>query len=55
MDHVRALFTAKEAWDYLTELFIGNASIQISKFDEVNNESDGFAMIDGETPKDMYH
>jgi hypothetical protein len=54
MAHIRAFSTAKEAWDYLTELIIGNASIQSSKFDEVNNDPDGFAMVDGETPKEMY-
>ena len=52
--HIRQFSTAKEAWDHLTELYIGNASIQSSKFDEVNNESDGFAMQDDETPEDMY-
>src|SRR3954468_3219467 len=52
--HIRQFDTAKGAWDQLTELFVGNASIQSSKFDEVNNEWNGFSMQDDETPEDMY-
>ncbi|KAK1651069.1 hypothetical protein QYE76_068874 [Lolium multiflorum] len=35
--HIRSLKTAKEAWDKLDKLFLGNESIQSSRFDEVNN------------------
>jgi hypothetical protein len=47
---VRSISSAKEAWDALTNLFIGNESIQESKFDEVDN----FAMLDGETPEELH-
>jgi hypothetical protein len=50
---VRSISSAKEAWDILTNLFIGNESIQESKFDEASNEADNFAMLDGETPKEL--
>jgi hypothetical protein len=33
--HINNLSTAKEVWDYLTMLFIGNESIRSSKFDEL--------------------
>jgi hypothetical protein len=46
---VRNITSAKEAWDALTNLFIGNESIQKSKFDEASNEADKFAMLDGES------
>ena len=36
--HIRKFTIAKEAWDYLTELFIGNESIQAAKYEEVSNE-----------------
>jgi hypothetical protein len=36
-----------EAWNALTDLFIGNASIQESKFDEAHNEVNKFSMMDG--------
>ncbi|KAK1616982.1 hypothetical protein QYE76_022499 [Lolium multiflorum] len=52
--HIRSLKTAKEAWDKLDKLFLENASIQSSRFDEVNNMADNFVMIEGETPEEMY-
>jgi hypothetical protein len=51
---VRSISSAKEAWDVLTNLFIGNESIQESKFDKASNESDNFAMLDGETPEELH-
>ncbi|KAK1667962.1 hypothetical protein QYE76_056121 [Lolium multiflorum] len=52
--HIRSLKTAKEAWDKLDKLFLGNESIQSSHFDEVNNMADNFVMIEGESPEEMY-
>ncbi|KAK1694357.1 hypothetical protein QYE76_011054 [Lolium multiflorum] len=52
--HIRSLKTAKEAWDKLDKLFLGNESIQSSHFDEVNNMADKFVMIEGESPEEMY-
>jgi hypothetical protein len=46
--------SAKEAWDALTNLFIGNESIQESKFDEASNEADNFAMLDCESPEELH-
>jgi hypothetical protein len=51
---VRSISSAKEAWDALTNLFIGNESIQESKFDKASNEADNFAMLDGETPEELH-
>jgi hypothetical protein len=51
---VRSITSAKEAWDALTDLFIVNASIQESKFDEANNEVDNFAMLDDEDPQELH-
>ncbi|KAK1619040.1 hypothetical protein QYE76_024557 [Lolium multiflorum] len=52
--HIRLLKTAKEAWDKLDKLFLGNESIQSSRFDEVNNMADNFIMNEGESPEEMY-
>jgi hypothetical protein len=52
--HIHTLNIAKEAWDSLDELFLGNESIQRSKFDEVNTMADGFVMNEGESAEDMY-
>jgi hypothetical protein len=51
---VRSITSAKETWDALTDLFIGNESIQESKFDEANNKADNFAMFDGEDPQEIH-
>jgi hypothetical protein len=52
--HIRMLKTAKEAWDKLDEVFLGNESIQSSKFDEAHAEADAFIMNEGESAEDMY-
>jgi hypothetical protein len=51
---VRSITSSKEAWDALTNLFIGNERIQESKFDEAHNEADNFAMLDGEGPEELH-
>jgi hypothetical protein len=51
---VRSITSAKEAWDAITDLFIGNASIQEYKFDEAHNKANNFAMMDGEDPQDLH-
>jgi hypothetical protein len=43
-----------EAWDKLDALLVGNASIQDSKFDELNATVDSFVMNEGESVEDMY-
>jgi hypothetical protein len=52
--HINNLSTAKEVWDYLTMLFIGNESIRSSKFDELKIEERDFIMRDNATPDEMY-
>src|SRR4051812_48338400 len=51
MPHIQHLNTAKEGWDALTELFIGNESMRRNIYDALSNEVEGFYMLDGE---DMY-
>jgi hypothetical protein len=50
--HIQSLKTAKEAWDELDKLFLGNGSIQCSRFCEVM--ANDFVMIEGESPEEMY-
>lgn len=52
--YIRRLETAKEAWDHLELLYIGNASIQDAKFSALHAESEAFVMEDGETAEEMY-
>jgi hypothetical protein len=51
---VRNITSAKEAWDTLTNLFIGNESIQEFKYDEAHNDADNFAMLDGESLEELH-
>jgi hypothetical protein len=51
---VRNIISAKDAWDALMNLFIGNESIQESKYDEAHNDADNFAMLDGESLEELH-
>jgi hypothetical protein len=53
-EFVCPITSTKDAWDALTNLFIGNESIQESKYDEADNEADNFSMLDGESPKELH-
>ena len=54
MPHIEHLNTAKEAWDALTDLFVGNESMIRNRYDALSNEAEGFYMLDGENHEDMY-
>ena len=54
MPHIEDITTAKEAWNTLAEVFVGNASMRQNKFEEVSNEAEGFLMEEGEDHEDMY-
>ncbi|KAK1608652.1 hypothetical protein QYE76_032325 [Lolium multiflorum] len=52
--HIPLYNTTKEAWDKIDALFVGNESIQDSKFEEVNTTADDFVTNERETVEDMY-
>jgi NDP-sugar pyrophosphorylase family protein len=54
MPHIQHITTAKEAWDALADLFIGNERMQSNRLEEVCNEAKGFHIFDGEEQDDMY-
>ena len=54
MHHIQHCTTAKEAWDCLTEVFVGNDSRRRNKYEAMSNQIEGFFMQDGETHEDMY-
>ena len=54
LPHIQRLNTAKECWDTLTEIFIGNESMRRNIYDAMSNQAEGFYMLDGEDHKDMY-
>src|SRR4051812_2271781 len=54
MPHIEHRVTSKEAWDALTELFIGNESMRRNIFDALSNQAEFFYMMDNEDHEDMY-
>ena len=54
MPHIQHLNTAKECWDTLTDIFIGNESMRRNRYDTLSNQAEGFYMLDGEDHEDMY-
>ena len=54
MTHIRSYTTAKGAWDNLEKMFIGNASIMASKFEEIEAESNAFVGRESESPEELY-
>jgi hypothetical protein len=54
MPHIQHLNTAKECWDTLTDIFVGNESMRRNRYEALNNQAEGFYMLDGEDHEDMY-
>ena len=52
--HIRMCTTAKQCWENLHNLFLGNKSIQLSKYEAVQDEADEFVVNEDETPEDLY-
>jgi alpha-galactosidase len=52
--HIRALNTAKEAWDYLVDLYDGNTSMKRSKKAILQQQVNDFIMKDEETPEELF-
>jgi hypothetical protein len=45
-NHINSLGIAKDVWDYLTMLFIGNKIIKFSKFEKLKSREENFIMLD---------
>ena len=54
MSHIELATTAKEAWDTLTNEFVGNESMKRNRYDALSNQAEGFFMLEGEDHEDMY-
>src|SRR3954468_10086688 len=52
--HIEHFSIAKEAWDALTVLFVGNESMRRNRYDALSNEAEDFYMKEGEDHEDMY-
>ena len=54
MARIQHLTTAKETWDGLSELFVGNDSMRRNRYDSLSNEAEGFFKLDCEDHEMMY-
>ena len=54
MPHIQHFTTAKEAWDALSDLFVGNESMKRNRYDVLSNQAEGFFVMEGEDHEDMY-
>ena len=52
--HIEDCTTAKEAWDSLTEVFVGNDSMRRNRYEAMSNQIEGFYKKDDETHEEMY-
>ena len=54
MPHIKHFTAAKEAWDALSDLFVGKESMERNIYDALSNQDEGFFMMEGEDHEDMY-
>ena len=54
LPHIQMCKTAKDAWQKLDNLFLGNKSIQQSKYETTLDQAEEFVMQDDESPEDLY-
>jgi hypothetical protein len=54
LPHVQHFSTAKEAWQGLSDVFVGNDSMKRTRYVSFSNQSEGFFMKDGENHQEMY-
>jgi hypothetical protein len=54
LPHIQHFSTAKEAWQGLSDVFVGNESMKRTRYVSFSNQADGFFMKDGEDHQEMY-
>jgi hypothetical protein len=54
LPHIQHFFTAKEAWEGLSDVFVGNESMKRTRYVAFSNQAEGFFMKDGEDHQEMY-
>jgi hypothetical protein len=48
LPHIQHFSTAKEAWQGLFDVFVGNESMKKTRYVAFSNQAEGFFMMDGE-------
>jgi hypothetical protein len=54
LPHIQHFSTAKEAWQGLSDVFVGNESMKKIRYVAFSNQAEGFFMMDGEDHQEMY-
>ena len=54
LHNIQHCTTAKDAWNCLADVFIGNESMRRNRYEAMSNQIEGFFMKDGETHMEMY-
>ena len=54
VQHIHSFPNAKEAWDYLLDMYGGNVAIKRSKRTTMQRQVDNFILKDGESPEDVH-
>jgi hypothetical protein len=54
LPHIQHFSTAKEAWQGLSDVFVGNESMKRTRYVAFSNQAEGFFMMDGEDHQEMY-
>ncbi|KAM0887545.1 hypothetical protein ACQ4PT_028956 [Festuca glaucescens] len=52
--YIRTYTTAKEAWDGLSEIFVGSESMKRNKYSALQNQAEGFMRLPNEDHQEMY-
>jgi hypothetical protein len=54
LPHIQHLSTVKEAWQGLSDVFVGNQSMKRTRYEAFSNQAEGFFIKDGEDHQEMY-
>jgi hypothetical protein len=54
LPHIQHFSTTKEAWQGLSDAFVGNESMKRTRYVASSNQAEGFSMMDGEDHQEMY-
>jgi hypothetical protein len=54
LPHIQHFSTAKQAWEDLSNVFVGNDSMKRTRYEAFSNQAEGLFMKDGVDHQDMY-
>jgi hypothetical protein len=54
LPHIQHFSIAKESWDGLSDVFVGNESMKRTRYEPFSSQAEGFLMKDDEDHQEMY-